>query len=209
MSEQRYIPGGRGHREGPDAIVDQRETDLLRQEGAPSKRGWIISTHSSPFLGGAVAGAAQTADTLYMIPIGQLSYAIDVFEARIRITAGGAGSEAYTAIYYWNWPDRILQKVPRSQAKFLTTAASIPTATLAGEVTLEVGPFYWLAYLMHTTGGASSASCLTATSCITGMLTETGITGEPPGQVPHGILRRVNTTVPIVFYLNREGAAIL
>jgi hypothetical protein len=136
------LPGGRGKRVGPDAVIDQRESELLRQTTMPGIAGMCYA--NDRHLIGVVPG-----QTDYNLAVGNVYFSParppeQAVEAGVvgTWTNGVGGDPAYldVGLYAFNRQQRLLTLLPNSTARMLWTAATVGNQRINLARTLTVQP---------------------------------------------------------------------
>lgn len=149
------LPGGRGPRLGPDAVVDQDEAYDARRQRVPDANNWLL-TNDDLYDDAVINVALPSIDTLHLswvrtAPFTTLGKSMVIREARISVTALKLGALARAAIFLYIPSSRSCALLPGSQAYFTCSDIGLVKYTLPSRPELSAAARYLIGVAVNDT----------------------------------------------------------
>ena len=148
------VPQGRGHRTGPDRVVDFNEAHDLRKRMAPGSQGWVLSTIDSPIANRHEQGNVVKSE-IRLFYLGQLTTNYTIAQSRIKVGTSDSGQTLTAALYVYNISSGNMTKIGASQADFDLSSVVQVTHTYGVPFSLRAGARMFLGTV--ASGGSGTA----------------------------------------------------
>lgn len=207
------LPYGRGHRRGEEAVINQTESQSLRQNLIPSSELWCVSSLGMGYYGHSdVTGVLSVANQLNLIYIPERTSTLVATSARISVAVGVAASYFRAALFsYTPLPVQQFTVIAGSECVWNTASTGIKTVSLFQGIRIPPDVRLFMGWW-----------CNSATVAVEGVQSGTVVTGRPirvktrSGVTPPFNSYYLNTTstsatidVPFITYLSRDAQDVL